>query len=67
MPHVLPQSSRVLTLIVASYGKVLLEEFVHKDAGLWEPVHTLANPSISVDNSGEIVLVNDFSGKDVQP
>jgi hypothetical protein len=33
-PHVMPQSRRVLTLIVASDGEAFLEEFVCKDAGL---------------------------------
>jgi hypothetical protein len=70
MPHVMPQSRRVLTLIVASDGKVFLKEFVRKDASLWEPVHTLSNfymyPSIGVNNFGEIVFVDDFLEKDVQ-
>jgi hypothetical protein len=39
----MPKSKHVLTLIIASDGKVFLKEFVHKDAGLWEPVNTLAN------------------------
>jgi hypothetical protein len=70
-PHVTPQSRHVLTLIVASDGKAFLKEFVPKDAGLWEPVHTLSSfdiyPSISIDNFDEIVFVDDFLGKDVQP
>ncbi len=53
-PHVMPKSRCVLTLIVASDGKVFIKEFVCKDAGLWEPVHTLANfdlyPSVVVNN-----------------
>jgi hypothetical protein len=69
-PHVTPQSRRVLTLIVASDGKAFLEEFVCKDAGLWEPIHSLSNfdkyPSVGVDNVSEIVFVDDFLGKDVQ-
>ncbi len=59
MPHVVPQSRCVLTLIVASDGKAFLVEFVCEGAGLWEPVHTLENfdihPSVGVDNFGEIV------------
>jgi hypothetical protein len=70
-PHVMPQSRRVLTLIVASDGKAFFGEFVCKDAGLWEPIHTLSNfniyPSDGVDYLGEIVFVDDFLGKDVQP
>jgi hypothetical protein len=71
-PHVMPKSRRVLTLIIASDGGAFLEEFVPMDAGLWEPVHTtLANfdlyPSVGIDNVGEIVFVNDFLGKDIQP
>jgi hypothetical protein len=61
-PHVMPQTWHVLTLIVASDGKAFFEEFVCKDAGLWEPIHTLANfdiyPSIGVNNFIEIVFVN---------
>ncbi len=71
MPHVMPQSRHVLTLIVASDGKAFLEEFAPKDAGLWEPIHSLANsniyPSNGISNFGEIVFVNDFLGRDVQP
>ena len=70
MPHVMPQSRHVLTLIVASDGKAFLKEFVCKDAGLWEPIHTLSNfdvyPSVDVNHVGEIVFVDDFLGKDVQ-
>jgi hypothetical protein len=70
-PHVMPKSRHVLTLITASDGKVFLEKFVPKDASLWEPVHTLANfdiyPSVGVNNFVEIVLVNYFLGKDIQP
>jgi hypothetical protein len=70
-PHMTPQARRVLTLIVASDGEAFLEKFVCKDAGLWEPVHTLANfdiyPSVGVNNFIEIVFVDDFLGKDIQP
>jgi hypothetical protein len=69
-PHVTPKSRHVLTLITASDGKALLKEFVCKDAGLWEPVYTLANfnihPSISNHNFIKIVFVNYFLGKDIQ-
>jgi hypothetical protein len=34
MPHVMPQTKRVLTLIVAFDGEVFFEEFICKDAGL---------------------------------
>ncbi len=34
MPHVMPQSRRVLTLIVVSDGKAFLKEFICEDAGL---------------------------------
>jgi hypothetical protein len=70
-PHVVPKSWRVLTLIIDSDGEAFLEEFVCKDAGLWEPIHTLANfdiyPSIGINNFVEIVFVNCFLGKDIQP
>jgi hypothetical protein len=70
-PHVMPQSRCLLTLIVASDGKAFLKEFVCKDASLWEPVHALLNfniyPSIGVNNVGEIIFVNYFLGKVVQP
>jgi hypothetical protein len=33
-PHVMPQSRRVLILIVASDGKAFLKDFICKDAGL---------------------------------
>jgi hypothetical protein len=69
MPHVMPQSRRVLILIIASDGKAFLKEFVRKDAGLWESVHTLANfdiyLSIGIDNFGEIVFVNYFLGTNI--
>jgi hypothetical protein len=71
MPHVMPKSRCVLTLIIASDGEVFLKEFVREDAGLWEPLHTLANfdiySSIGVNNFGEIVFVYYFVGKDIQP
>ncbi len=71
IPHVMPQSRCVLTLIVASDGKAFLDKFVPKDAGLWELVHTLANfniyPSIGANNFVEIVFVGDFLGNDIQP
>jgi hypothetical protein len=70
-PHVTPKARRVLSMIIAFDGKAFLKEFVRKDAGLWEPVHTLANfdlyPSVGVNNFGEIVFVNYFLGKDIQP
>jgi hypothetical protein len=70
-PHVMPKSRRVLTLIIASDGEAFLEEFVCEDANLWEPVHTLANfniyPSVGINNFTEIVFVNYFLGKDIQP
>jgi hypothetical protein len=69
MLHVMPKSRCVLTLIIASDGKVFLEEFVCKDAGLWEPIHTFAifdiYPSVGVNNFGEIEFVNYFLGKDI--
>jgi hypothetical protein len=68
--HVMPKSRHVLTLIIASDGKAFLEEFVCKDAGLWELVHTLANfdihPSAGINNFVAIVFVNYFLGKDIQ-
>ncbi len=71
MLHVMLKSGHVLTLIIASDGKAFLEEFVCKDAGLWEPVHTFANynmyPSIGINNLVKIVFVNYFLGKDIQP
>jgi hypothetical protein len=71
MPHVTPKSRCVYTLIIDSDGEVFLEEFVHEDAGLWEPVHTLTNfdmyPSVGIDNFVEVVFVNYFLGKDIQP
>jgi hypothetical protein len=70
-PHVMPKSRRVLTLIIASDGMAFLKEFVRDDAGLWEPVHTLANfniyPSAGINNFSKIVFVNYFLGKDIQP
>ncbi len=67
--HVMPKTRRVLTLIIASDGEEFLKEFVCKEAGLWEPVHTLANfdiyPSVGIDNFVEIVFVNYFLGKDI--
>jgi hypothetical protein len=70
-PLVTPKSRRVLPLMIASDSEAFLEEFVHKDAGLWEPVHTLANfdiySSIGFDNFVKIVLVNYFLGKNIQP
>jgi hypothetical protein len=71
MPQVMPKSRHVLTLIIASDGKAFLEEFVCKDASLWELVHTLANfdihQSAGLDNFVAIVFVNYFLGKDIQP
>ncbi len=71
MPHVPPQSRRVLTMIVASDGEVFLEEFVCEDTCLWEPVNSLTNfninPAVGFNNGCEIVFVDDFLGKDVQP
>jgi hypothetical protein len=71
IPHVMPKSWRVLTLIIASDGKAFLEEYVCKDASLWEPIHTLANfdiyPSICINIFFEIVFVNYFWGKDIEP
>jgi hypothetical protein len=69
--HVMPKSRHVLTLKIASDGEAFLEEFVHKDAGLWEPIHILLQilpyPSIGDNNFVEIVFVNYFLGKDIQP
>jgi hypothetical protein len=69
--HVTPKSRHVLTLIVTSEGKVFSEEFVCEDAGLWEPIHTLQNfdiyPSIGINSFVEIVFVDDFVRKDIQP
>jgi hypothetical protein len=52
MLHVMPKARRVLTMLIVSDGKAFLEEFVCKDAGLWEPIHTLVNfdiyPSVGV-------------------
>ncbi len=68
--HVTPKSRHVLTLIIASDGKAFLEEFVCKDAGLWELVHTLASfdihPSAGVTYCVAIVFVNYFLGNDIQ-
>jgi hypothetical protein len=70
-PHVTPKFMHVLTLIIASDGKAFLKECVHKNAGLWDPVHTLAifdiYPHVGVNNFGEIVFVDYFLGKDIQP
>jgi hypothetical protein len=69
MPHVMPKSRHMLTLIIASDDKAFLEEFVCKDADLWEPIHTHANfniyLSVGVDNFVEIIFVNYFGGKDI--
>jgi hypothetical protein len=51
-PHVAPQFGRVLALIVSLGSKLLLQQIVHKNVGLWETVHP--HPDLDVDPSAEL-------------
>jgi hypothetical protein len=58
-----------MTLIIASVGKAFLKEFVCEDAGLWEPIHALANFDmyllVGINNFVEIIFFYFFLGKDI--
>jgi hypothetical protein len=62
-PFVAPESGGGGCLVVVKFGKVVLEEFVGKDACLGETVHDAAHFKVDlgvVGNLVELVLVNKF-------
>ncbi len=65
-PFVAPESRGGGCFVVVKIGKVVLEEFVGKDACLGETVHATAHFEVDPGVAGnlvELVLVNEFLGE----
>jgi hypothetical protein len=64
-PFVMPEPGGGCCLLVVKFGKVVLEEFVGKDACLGETVHATAHLKVDPGVTGkhvELVLINEFLG-----
>jgi hypothetical protein len=64
-PFVVPEPGEGGCLVVVEFGKVVLDEFVGKDAYLGETVHAMAHFKVDPGVAGnlvELVLVDEFLG-----
>jgi hypothetical protein len=65
VPFVVPEPGGGGCLVVVEFGKAVSEEFVGKDACLWETVHATAHLKVDPGITGklvELVLINEFLG-----